>query len=347
MIYLDCAPMRHKFVGLHSYCHNLASALIQNGVCQETEGNFGLYIPKEYFGAYGQDCNYMKRRSTHRHFFFTKEKYIWHSSYQLSKFIPFNSRLIMTVHDLNFLHEDLDKKTFNKYSNRLQANLDRAERVYAISEFTKKEIQEFYDYDKPIDVIYNGCTEFAGKPCPPQVIPQVPFLFSVATVLPKKNFHVLPCLLEGNDLHLYLAGKTSSYVDVIVQEAKKWGVSDRVHFLGPISEAEKHWYLQNCTAFVFPSLAEGFGLPVIEAMQYGVPVFLSDHTSLPEIGGNAAFYFNHEFDRRSMQKEFEFGMSAYNNTPNAKDAIIANAKRFSWDEAAKKYIDVYKQLLQE
>ena len=165
--------------------------------------------------------------------------------------------------------------------------------------------------EKHIDVIYNGCNVYRGEIRQPDSLPAKDFIFSVATVLPKKNFHVLPCLLKGTDLELVIAGNKSDYVNVILEEARKYGVEERVKIVGPIEERVKHWYLKNCKAFVFPSIAEGFGLPVLEAMAYGKPVFLSRHTCLPEIGGDYAYYFNMDFDRELMQVEFKRGLEDY------------------------------------
>ncbi len=90
------------------------------------------------------------------------------------------------------------------------------------------------------------------------------------------------------------------------------------------------------------SIAEGFGLPVIEAMAFGKPVFLSTATSLPEIGGDAAFYFQ-SFDADDVQEAFKKGMNYY-NTVNPVLAIMNRAASFNWDNAAKKYLSVYRSL---
>ena len=158
----------------------------------------------------------------------------------------------------------------------------------------------------------------------------------MATVLPKKNFHVLPCLLKGTDLELVIAGNKSDYVNVILEEARKYGVEERV----------KHWYLKNCKAFVFPSIAEGFGLPVLEAMAYGKPVFLSRHTCLPEIGGDYAYYFNMDFDRELMQVEFKRGLEDYYGDVSRKaEEIKEYANRFSWENTARLYLRIYEEMV--
>ena len=148
-------------------------------------------------------------------------------------------------------------------------------------------------------------------------------------------------------MELVLAGNISEYANTIMSEARRWNVEDRVHIVGPVSEGEKHWYLSKCSAFAFPSIAEGFGLPVIEAMSYGKPVFLSKHTCLPEIGGSEAFYFNYEFEPRAMQEEFVTGMDLYQSDAECRARIVReHALKFSWDETARKYRQIYNQLLQ-
>jgi glycosyltransferase involved in cell wall biosynthesis len=121
------------------------------------------------------------------------------------------------------------------------------------------------------------------------------------------------------------------------------GVADRVKIIGPIDDENKYWYLRNCAAFVFPSIAEGFGIPVIEAMHYGKPVFLSDKTSLPEVGGKLAYYFEN-FEQAHMQEVFRKGMSHY-ETYQPAAAIKKHADSFRWEDIAGQYLDIYRSLI--
>ena len=125
-------------------------------------------------------------------------------------------------------------------------------------------------------------------------------------------------------------------------EAAAYGVSDRIHIIGPIGEEDKYWYFSHCKAFVFPSISEGFGIPVIEAMHHGKPVFLSDKTSLPEIGGKFAYYFEN-FDPAYMQEVFHNGMAHYESTQPAA-LIRQHAGSFQWKDVAKQYLDIYRSL---
>ena len=92
-----------------------------------------------------------------------------------------------------------------------------------------------------------------------------------------------------------------------------------------------------------PSLAEGFGAPVVESMQFGRPLFLSSLTSLPEIGGEAAFFFKN-FEPEHMQHIFAQGMAQYEEQRMA-EKIIQRGKQFDWKVSAEKYLEVYQSLM--
>ena len=343
MIIIDCEKMKYPNTGLFFFCDMLVRSLIN-----ENHGEFdlGFYVPGRYKGRWGESFYYKKKCLLDKIAVVSPAKcQLWHTTFQLAHYVPCNGKVLLTVHDLNFLYEKSDRKQ-QKYIAKLQKLVDRADRIVAISEFTKDDLIAHTDVgDKRIDVIYNGCNLYGGEICPPAIRPAGDFIFSVATVLPKKNFHVLPCLLQGNDLGLIISGNPSPYVDVILDEARRYGVEERVKIVGPIDESVKHWYFKYCKAFVFPSIAEGFGLPVIEAMAYGKPVFLSRHTCLPEIGGEQAYYFNTDFNRPLMQEEFRQGLDDYyRHEQERAEAIKAHALQFSWAHAARQYLDIYREM---
>ena len=110
-----------------------------------------------------------------------------------------------------------------------------------------------------------------------------------------------------------------------------------------ISDAQKAWAYAHCTGFLFPSLTEGFGLPPIEAMHFGKPVFLARRTCLPEIGGDAADYFD-DFDPHGMKRIVQAGLQRHTQ-PGRADAIRLHAAQFDWDHCANAYLDLYRRLL--
>jgi glycosyltransferase involved in cell wall biosynthesis len=163
--------------------------------------------------------------------------------------------------------------------------------------------------------------------------------------MPKKNFHSLLSLIQGHDqFELVIAGRIDDvgYYQSILDIAERTGISKNLKLLGPISESEKSWYFNNCHAFAFPSIAEGFGLPVTEAMSVGKPLFLSHKTALPEIGGDVAFYFQN-FSADHMQQIFVAGMKQY-KVFNMQDKIIQKGKEYNWDIAAQEYWKIYRSL---
>jgi len=116
-----------------------------------------------------------------------------------------------------------------------------------------------------------------------------------------------------------------------------------LHLIGKVDENNKYHLYKNCKAFVFPSLTEGFGLPVIEAMSLGKPVFLSNLTSLPEIGGNEAFYWNN-FNSEEMIEVVKTGLNEFEKDSGKQQRIIEWAKQFSWENAAKAYLKLYETI---
>jgi glycosyltransferase involved in cell wall biosynthesis len=341
--------MRHPHTGLYHYCLQLGNSILKK-VGEETE-KVAFYLPNSAEHAFGEKANYVSQHFIHKLFFpDTKSVDIWHCTYQGSKYFPFGKKvsIVLTIHDLNFLYDgNRSESRINKYLSRLQQKIDRADHIVAISFYVLEDLKKYLVLgDKPTSVIYNGCNiEDSDIIATPQLPVDQQFLFTIGTIVGKKNFHVLPALLKDNAFKLVIAGIDSSqeYKKTIIREAQKWNVLDRLIFTGPISENDKKWYLSNCTAFVFPSIAEGFGLPVIEAMYYGKPVILSRCTSLPEIGGEWAYYFDN-FEPDHMCNVLKASLEHYNKT-KPRERIRDRARFFSWDRAASEYLALYESLV--
>ena len=113
---------------------------------------------------------------------------------------------------------------------------------------------------------------------------------------------------------------------------------------GKVSDEEKHWLHQNAEAFLFPSLFEGFGLPVVEAMSCGKPVFTSRETALPEVAGDGGFFFD-GFDPEGMEATLRAGLDLFRADPDGCAARARrNAARFRWDTTVSRYLDLYRRL---
>ncbi|MFC4231933.1 glycosyltransferase family 4 protein [Parasediminibacterium paludis] len=339
--------MKYPNTGLYHFCLQLGKALIE--LADPSKEELFFYVQKNAHGIFGNQVKYIHQHSFHKFIMPLSCNFdIWSKTYQGTMYNPRFKRIksILTIHDINFMYDDKPLFKKRKYLKALQQKIDSASHIIAISNFVLTDISKHCNIDnKSVSVIYNGCNIsdeiIAEKPAS---MPAQPFLYTIGTIAQKKNFHVLPALLVNNNYQLIISGITQSdaYKQQIVDNAKQLGVADRLVFTGAISEAEKYWYYQHCEAFVFPSIAEGFGLPVIEAMHFGKLTILSTHTSLPEVGGPHAYYFP-DFEPTTMQQTL-FNSLAHYHQQNPQVAIKNWASQFSWQQAAIQYLNIYRTL---
>ena len=348
-IIFDCERMKFPDTGLYHYCMNLGSYLEKN-ICLRDEQLYFYSPPGEQSWSFSS-INHLTQNPLHKFIMPSLGEFdIWHATYQNTNYMPFRNKkikVVLSIHDLNFLYDE--KKTESKkqkYLRHIQSLIDRADAIVCISEFSKKDVLEHCQvHDKPFYVIYNG-TNMLAKPRlnVNSYKPKKPFLFSIGVINRKKNFHVLLPLLQYNTMELLIAGRPddNAYLSFINQQSRKLGVESHVRILGSVTETEKSWYFNNCSAFALPSVSEGFGLPVAEAMSCGKPLFLSDRTVLPEIGGDVSFYFK-DFHPDHIRQVFKRGMEAYKDN-RLEDLIKERGKSFNWHLSAIKYLDVYRSL---
>jgi len=257
--------------------------------------------------------------------------------------------ILLTVHDLHALER-------NRAEKRLRNKLSEVENIAFISEFAAHEYKKhFTSFSKSTRVIVNGVKNppiIDAKASDVWKYKYAEFLFTLGG-LKRKNIHSLLGVLETNDqfpllrdLKLIVAGSIKDkYKKELLSEADQRGIQHKVVFLGPVSEQDKYELMQACRAFVFPSLQEGFGLPVIEALHFGKPVFCSNKTSLPEVGGDMVYYWNN-FDADSMSKVLQQGLQD-NDTACEQKSIMRKqyAHSFDWSKNAQKYLEYYFQIL--
>lgn len=346
-ITLEMERLRNPYSGLGQYCLHLGHAFAAR---QSAAGlGFSCLIPKERMGEFGPSMQYKSVKPWHKLFGPAMETSLWHCMHQDSKYLPRNRKtpVMYTIHDLNFLErpEYSDTQKQGRLAS-MQKRIKRAKGLVYISEYVQNMVSQQLQVPAGMleKVIYNGgALENAENGKRNTESPK--FLFSIG-IHPKKNYHVLMPLLAANKEYKWIiAGPDSrGYQNRIKQEAASLGVSDRVEFCGPVDEAAKKEYYQNCSALLFPSLSEGFGLPVVEAMSMGKPVFLSGKTSLPEIGGTEAYYFE-DFQPDHLIETFSAGMRDFESDPGKAERLRSWAAQFTWDKAAREYIEFYQELL--
>lgn len=341
--------MRFANTGLYTFGHSLGREIVRQSA---GDMDLSVYTYPVQHGFLGDGAGYVRHRKYHRYFFPQNSHFdVVHFADQYCRFGParVRAKTVMTVHDLNQLYEHAaDSPKLKKHMRRMEVKIAGVDRVVAISHFVAADVvRHFPAAQGKISVIYNG-SDFSLPPQghQPAYKPPGQFLFAIGMVCAKKNFHVLVPLLRNNALTLVIAGIVKEdYRAKIVAEAAKHGVSERVVITGPVSQQDKDWYYAHCEALTFPSLAEGFGLPVIEAMHHGKPVFLSNLTSLPEIGGDAAYYFEN-FEPEHMASVFEHGMAHF----RANDGVAMvrrHAGQFTWEKAGADYLALFRSCLPE
>jgi glycosyltransferase involved in cell wall biosynthesis len=342
-ILIDLYKTRNLNSGIGRFAFNFAESLAErNGLRVDFDFLSPRNFPERSWGQIGlKKVNFQKRYLP----LFNSPYDIWHSLYQFPSHLPGRrSSWILTIHDLNFLVEK-DKRKSASYLGRLQKNIDRASAITVISDFTGSQVREHLDVkDKPIYRIYNG---ISVKSFPearrPGFLKSDKFFFTIGIISAKKNFHVLlPLMKQFPEYELVIAGeKDSDYAKRILQEIS----GDRIHLPGPVSEQDKYWLYSHCSAFLFPSLAEGFGMPVIEAMLLGKPLFTSTCASLPEIGGKFAFYWQN-FDPDHMAEVVRNGLATCDrNKDGFTSAMKEYAHKFSWDRCIDDYLNMYEQVI--
>jgi glycosyltransferase involved in cell wall biosynthesis len=171
-------------------------------------------------------------------------------------------------------------------------------------------------------------------------------LLTVSAKRPHKNLPRLLdalALLEDRPL-LILPGGRTAHEDELRTQTEALGIADDVRFLGWVSGGELEDLYRAADAFVFPSLLEGFGLPVLEAMARGVPVATSNCTSLAEVAGDAALLFDPE-DKASIAQAIERLLHDADLATRLGAAGVEQAARFSWERAAEGTVDSYRRAL--
>jgi glycosyltransferase involved in cell wall biosynthesis len=277
-----------------------------------------------------------------------------------------STRTLLTVHDLSFLrYPEAFVPKLRRYLERLvPRSIARADVVLADSAATQADIVSLLGAlpDK-VQVLYSGVhPRFRPEAEPGERerlqarygIGDRPYVLSVGTVQPRKNYirlikaftRLQTCKFAGlqvaslqvADLQLLIAGGRGWLYQDIFAEAEKQG--DRVRLLGFVDDADLPALYRNAVLFAFPSLYEGFGLPVLEAMACGVPVVCSDASSLPEVAGDAALLVDpHDEDALAEAMGRALGDAGLRREMISRG--LAQAARFTWERAARQLVGMF------
>jgi glycosyltransferase involved in cell wall biosynthesis len=272
------------------------------------------------------------------------------------------AKKVMTIYDMGYL----DCPEFTTEANRMvcfqgafEASL-YADHIVTISEFSKASFLKYFPYypEERISVVYLG-----NRPTLKRIKQESEwhtvqrkfgleetFWLGVGTVEPRKNYRLLleayaELVSAGKETKpLYIAGGKGWMEESIQKKVKELGIDNWVKFLGYVTDEELSVLYSKCFAFVYPSHYEGFGLPVLEAMNCGAPVITSNNSSLPEVAGDAALYIDSQNANQLVQ-----AMSRLNNDSELRNELVRKsemqASKFSWDRAAEQILSIYQKVM--
>lgn len=354
-ILIDLERLRYPNSGIANVFKNLANGLENKNIPFEVS----YFGPKEELRKNIQYKKIIAYQKWHKFFeTFSKSFDIVHISHQGTPYFRKeykNSIKILTLHDLNYLHENLSKFKKQRIYRRINKSFENVDYLVCISEFVKQDLlknKHLFNFKKLKDifVIHNGIElpqERIYSLGRFEYLTGKKYILNIGVLVDKKNQKSLIEMLSylEEDLVLVASDKKEPYMTIIKQRIIELNLQDRVHFLNCISEEEKFALIQNCQAMCHPSIAEGFGIPPIEAMAFGKPVFLSKYTSLPEIGGEFAFYFD-DFNAQGMANYYQSKMKYFQeNQLRLEKEIKKWASIFDYRIMAENYLKVYKKIL--
>ena len=269
---------------------------------------------------------------------------------------------VVTIHDLSFMRYPQAfpamQRTYLRSQVRRSAR--RARHVIAVSRATRDDIVALFGVPpQRIAVVYNGVDD-VFKPAEPDLVEafrrerELPprFVLHLGTLEPRKNLVRLvqafaqarQRLPGSDDLKLVLAGGKGWDYDDIFAAVERERLQEQVIFPGYIADADLPWLYRAATVFAYPSLLEGFGLPVLEAMACGTPVITSSVSSLPEVAGDAALLIDPaSVDALAGTLVRVLSDAALASEMRAKGLLQAG--RFSWQRTASQTADVYRAAL--
>ena len=263
---------------------------------------------------------------------------------------------VVTIHDLIFMRcpEYYNPVDVAIYKWKFRNTCKQADRIIAISECTRRDIMELGEIDDSrIDVVYQSCdTRFRQQVSPEQKqdvrarysLPKRYVLF-VGTIEERKNAllaaQALPYL--SDDIHLVLVGRQTAYAKTITSFARQNGLANRIHMLSGVPTSDLYAIYQQAECFVYPSRYEGFGIPVIEAIQSRLPVIACTGSCLEEAGGPDNVYVDPD-----EPQEMAMAIKSITDNPDAARQIVTRSldyiRRFENGNVAQEMLNVYRSL---
>jgi glycosyltransferase involved in cell wall biosynthesis len=265
------------------------------------------------------------------------------------------------VHDLSFVRApETATPVLKAYLDKVvPRSVWRATHVLADSQATKDDLVALYGTPPNKVTVLLGGVNPEFKPVTDMntrravrqryQIPDNPYIFSIGTVQPRKNYARLIEALaalgqEGGDVHVVIAGGRGWLDGPIYQSVEKFGLGERVHFTGFVRDEDLPALYAEARCLAYPSLYEGIGLPVLEAMACGIPVVTSNISSMPEVAGDAALLID-PYDVDALADALRRLLTDETLRSDLIRRGSDQAAHFTWEGAAQQLRDVYRRLL--
>jgi glycosyltransferase involved in cell wall biosynthesis len=265
-------------------------------------------------------------------------------------------RTVVTVHDLAFLrYPESHSPESRAYYAALGRSVRQATRVICISEATKRDLLAATDIgEEKVRVVHEApdprfaASAGTGHPPPDASAAGRPYFVCVGTIQPRKNlslvFQALARLAPADRPELRVVGAPGWGGAEIATLPARLGIAGDVRFLGRRSTAEVVALYGGALALIYPSLLEGFGLPVLEAMAAGAPVVASDRSSIPEVAGDAALLFDAQ-DATALATLLDRVASSPRLREDLRARGRVRATHFTWQRAARATLEVFDEAL--
>lgn len=301
-------------------------------------------LPNHYFKGQGRIMNELNKPHSIR-ILKRQEFDVFHQTH----FEPYcitplgNKPMVTTFHDINFSTLSPNPKIVKQQ----EISLKRADHIIAVSENTKKDMINLFNIDeKKVSVIYHGIEFVDLETIDSEKIFNFPYILYVGTRRNHKNWDKFIksfALVSQKFPEIKLVCTGKQFTNEEINYLKELNLSDKV-FLITATEYEIIKLYRDCLLFIFPSLYEGFGMPLLEAMAYKAPVLCSKASCFPEIASDAAEYFNPD----SIDDMYS-SMVKVIDDEEYRDLLVkkgsVRVKDFSWDICAEKHIEIYKSLI--
>lgn len=280
----------------------------------------------------------------------------------------YSGKFVVTIHDLTISDFSSKDSSTSKaplrltkqamYNLTIRAAVKRAEKIFTPSNFVKKEIVKKLNIkSEKIIVTYESAEDFSlGKKFSEGKIKEVfakysirePFIVYVGTAYPHKN---IGRLLEGfqktqSEIKLVFVSEFNPFTEKVRNKVREMGLAERFVATGSIPDKDLGVLLQKAICLVQPSLSEGFGLPGLEAMESLCPVVCSEKSSLPEIYGESALYFN-PMDIEDIAEKIDKIYSSKELRNKLKSLGKEQAKKYSWKVMAQKTLQTYEEVYEK